>query len=452
MPVLPTTIMMTEFLAENLLNTSYEKLPEEVLDKAKLCFIDFLAVALRGSRSRSGKIVKELFKDGEESSVIGYKHAKNTDAPLINGVFAHSLDLDDGHRFAHLHPGSSVIPAALALSESFDKNGKEFLCAVVAGYQVAIQLGKISNPEHRNKGFHSSGTCGTFGAAAAASKVLGLEFEDTLNALGIAGTQAAGLLESDHSGSMGKHLHAGKASQSGVLAALLAKNGFTGASSILDGSEGFLNAMVYPSSKQDDDINNILEDGRYHILDVYFKKYPVCRHLHSSVDAAIDVHRKLSKNGVNPDNIQSMTVKTYKIAYDHSDFHPSNIESIRQSLPVSVVISILKGDLNPSNLKIDDKTSDLLKKTDLLIDEEMEDNYPYKRQSEVSVMADDVYYIGKFDLPRGEPENQFKKSEILNKFHDLNPLVDIEVLDIVDGLESYMMKDVMLELNSKFII
>ena len=176
-----------------------------------------------------------MFKGGGESTVLGFDKANCTDARLINGVFAHCLDLDDGHRFAQLHPGCAVIPAALSLQKLCNKTGKDFITSIVAGYQVSIVMGMISNPEHRNNGFHSTGTCGTFGAAAASCKAMKLGFEDTVNALGLAGTQAAGLLESDHAGSMGKHLHAGKAAQSGVISALLAKNGFTGAYSIIEG-------------------------------------------------------------------------------------------------------------------------------------------------------------------------------------------------------------------------
>ena len=196
---------------------------------------------------KSGKTVQSLFTSGGVSTVLGFEKASCTDAPLINGVFAHSLDLDDGHRYSQIHPGSTVIPASLALAETYDKTGKDFITAIVAGYQISILMGLLSNPEHRSQGFHSTGTCGTFGAAAAASRVMNLGFEDTVNALGLAGTQAAGLLESDHSGSMGKHLHAGKAAQAGVISALLSKKGFTGASSIIDGREGFMRAMVVPS-------------------------------------------------------------------------------------------------------------------------------------------------------------------------------------------------------------
>lgn len=442
--------MITEKLVGNVLDITYEKLPDDVLNKAKTCFIDFLAVSLKGSITPSGKIVRGLFKDGGGSTVIGQGNANTIDAPLINGVFAHSLDLDDGHRFAQLHPGCSVIPAALSLSESRDKTGKEFLSAIVAGYQFAILLGMLVNPEHRNKGFHSTGTCGTFGAAAAASKLLGFEFKETVNTIGIAGTQAAGLLESDHSGTMGKHLHAGKAAQSGVLSALLTENGFTGASSILDGKEGFVKAMVDPEGLQN--IDDLLNESKYHIAEVYFKNYPVCRHLHSSVDAAIDVHNKMTENGIDADDIQSVTIKTYKIASEHSDYHPKNIESVRQSLPVSVVVGILNGELKTDHLKINEEISNILKKTVILMDGDMERSYPYNRPSEVIVNANNDLYTGKVDLPKGEPENPFNRTEILKKFNDLNPQIDMDVLDIVDDVESYTVKEIMKELNKVMCI
>lgn len=443
-------LMITEKMIGNILDITYEKLPDDVLNKAKTCFIDFLAVSLKGSSTPSGKIVRSLFKEGGGSTVIGQGTANIIDSPLINGVFAHSLDLDDGHRFAQLHPGCSVIPAALTLSESRDKTGEEFLGSIVAGYQFAILLGMLVNPEHRNKGFHSTGTCGTFGAAAAASKVLGFGFKDTINTIGIAGTQTAGLLESDHAGTMGKHLHAGKAAQSGVLSALLTENGFTGASSILEGKEGFIKAMVNPENLQN--MDDLLKDSKYHITEVYFKKYPVCRHLHSSVDAAIDVHNKLTQNGIKTKDIDSVTIKTYKIASEHSDYHPKNIESIRQSLPVLVILGILNGELNITNLKINEETSNILNETVILMDEDMESSYPYKRPSEVIVKINRDFYTGKVDLPKGEPENPFNRTEILKKFHDLNPQVDMDVLDIVEDIESYTVKEMMKELNREMCI
>ena len=174
-------------------------------------------------------------------------------AAFVNSVAAHVLELDDGHRGAQIHLGSIIFPTALAISEAYDLTGKEFLEGVIVGYEVGILLGQIVNPDHRNRGFHTTGTIGTFIAGTVASKLLKLDEEQTLNALGLCGTQAAGLLESDHGGSMGKSLHAGKAVYNGILSAFLARNGFTGSGTIFEGDEGFLNAMVFDSDKNMDD-------------------------------------------------------------------------------------------------------------------------------------------------------------------------------------------------------
>ena len=201
--------MNTTTLADFILCTEYNEIPEKVIEQSKLCFIDFLGVALRGSETKSGIIAKTVVSEGNQSTVIGHGKANALEASLTNGIFAHALDLDDGHRYAQVHPGACVIPAALSLSEFRNISGKEFISSIIVGYQAAITLGMMVNPEHRNRGFHSTGTCGTLGAAAAASKALKLDKDQTINALGLGGTQAAGLLESDHSGSMGNHFHAG---------------------------------------------------------------------------------------------------------------------------------------------------------------------------------------------------------------------------------------------------
>ncbi|MBZ2164717.1 MmgE/PrpD family protein [Methanobacterium spitsbergense] len=444
--------MISEKLARIIVNTNYNKLPENVINKSKLCFIDFLAVSLRGSRTKSGKAVKNLFANGESSTVLGFEKANCTDAPFINGVFAHSLDLDDGHRFAQLHPGCSVIPASLALSEAYDKTGKEFISSIVAGYQISIILGMIINPKHRNNGFHSTGTCGTFGAAAAASKIMCLKPKDIINALGLAGTQAAGLLESDHSGSMGKHLHAGKAAQAGVISAMLAENEFTGANLIIEGNEGFLKAMVSENHYENYKIkaDNLFDNKKYYINDVYFKRYPVCRHLHSSIDAIIDIHKQMILEGTNTEDIQSIRIKTYEIASEHDDYNPQTIESIRQSLPVTSAIYILNGELNLENIELDHEIISMASKVSIDKDNDMNKLYPWKRPSEVTVITKEKSYFCRVDLPQGEPENPFNQHEIMHKFHNLNPKVDLDVLNLINKLESYKMNELMEILNNAF--
>ena len=449
--------MITEKLASIVVDTDYDKLPEEVISKVKQCFTDFLGVTLAGSKIPSSRTVKKVFKNGSGSSVIGSENVGFLDASLVNGVFAHSLDLDDGHRFAQLHPGCSVLPAALSISEDRNKTGKDFISSVVAGYQVSILMGMISNPEHRTLGFHSTGTCGTFGAAAASSKAIDLGFEDIINALGLAGTQTAGLLESDHAGSTAKHLHAGKAAQAGVISAILSENGFEGAPSIIDGNEGFLNAMVIQGNGSPTTIDcyrnradKIIADPHHHIMDVYFKKYPVCRHLHSAVDASLEIYSQMVSNNVEIEDIISINVDAYEIASKHDNYNPNTVEAIRQSLPVSLAISLLNGDLNINNVEINPKIISLASKVVLKHDKKMDGLFPSKRPSKVEVVTHNNVYTCRVDLPMGEPEHPFSKQEILEKFHNLNPNIDLDVLEIIDELESYKMGDLMKILNKEF--
>jgi len=442
--------MITEKLTDFIMDTEYEKIPDDVIEKAKLCFMDFLGVALRGSDTESGMAVKELIKNIGESTVIGHGKAGSLDASLANGIFAHSVDLDDGHRIAHVHPGACVIPAALSLCEAHHRTGKEFICSIVVGYQIAIFLGIMINPQHRNNGFHSTGTCGTFGAAASACKALNLGKEETLNALGLAGTQACGLLESDHAGTMGKHLHAGKAAQSGVLSALLAERGFTGAYSIIDGKEGFLSAMADINTPDINIGGQKFLKKNYNIMDVYFKKYPVCRHLHSSIDAVLNILNELD---IDNEDIQKIMVRTYEIAAEHNDYNPKTLEALKQSLPLSMAIAIFNRNLNLEKLKMDEKEEEITNISRKIViehDNDLNALYPQERPSHVIIYTKNRKYGKKINLPQGEPEHPFKKEELVDKFAALNPNVDIDVLTTINDLESYRVDDFMDAINHNF--
>jgi 2-methylcitrate dehydratase PrpD len=429
--------MITAQLANFIYNTKYGELPLEVVEKAKLCFLDFLGVSYAGSQSRSGKIMKSVISSDGPSTVIGGSRASVTDASLANGVSAHSLDLDDGHRLAQLHPGACVIPAALSLSESEKSNVKEFLEALVVGYQVAVSMGMLVNPDHRNMGFHSTGTCGTFGAAAAAGKVLKLSEEDLVNCLGLAGTQAAGLLESDHTGSMGKHLHTGRAAQSGVIAALLAQKGFTGARSILEGREGFLKTMCQIYDAERNKLKVDL-DSSYHISGVYFKNYPVCRHLHSSIDATLSLLRKYN---IKPQDVVEIKVKTYKIAAEHHEYNPQGPEAIRQSLPVSLALTISQGHLKSEELRATENILSLASKVSIECDPSFEALYPGKRPAQVIINTIEGSFQETVYLPQGEPEKPFSWEDLRTKFQSINPQFDVDVLNILQNMESYKMNE-----------
>jgi 2-methylcitrate dehydratase PrpD len=440
-------MMYTNDMAQFITSTVYHQLPDRVVEKVKLCFLDFLATSLRGSQTRSAQSVRAIIGDGDESTVIGGSRATAIDASLANGVSANSLDFDDGHRLAHLHPGACVIPAALSLCEAYDKSGKDLINAIVVGYQVAIRLGMLMNPEHRHRGFHSTGTCGTLGAAAAACKIMDLNDKNVLNALGLAGTQAAGLLESDHSGSMAKHLHSGKAAQNGVLSALLAKDGFTGAHTIMEGKEGFISTMADPElAHNQHHIYPYSEE--YEILRVYFKNYPVCRHLHSTLDAVLYL---MTENNLKSTEIKGVTIQTYKIAAEHNDYHPQTIEAMKQSLPVSTAIAIVKGGLNLKDFNMDQNIAEITKKITIECEKELNRLYPLKRPSKVIIKTKNQSYTERINLPWGEPEKPYNKDDLISKFSDLNPHVDLSVLDYLNNLDSMQIRDLIEIINSEFI-
>ena len=179
------------------------------------------------------------------------------------------------------------------------------------------------------------------------SDFLKLNETQILNTLGLCGTQSAGLLESDHGGSMGKVLHVGKAVYNGILSAFLARNGFTGSGTIFEGDEGFIKTMVIDNTDYNMDdfsFETVLKNiGKVRVRDIYFKKYPFCRHMHSSIDTALKLKASI---GDEYDHIKNVAIKTYAVAAEHNNFHPKNLEELKQSLPYAVAISLVVGEVS----------------------------------------------------------------------------------------------------------
>ncbi len=457
-------------------NYRFEQATVESINTVKAAFLDFFGVTYRGANENSPALafntIDEIFhindNSGLKASVIGKPGVKTNvlNAAFLNGISAHTLELDDGHRQAQAHLGAVIFPTALALSEAYGLGGKEFFEAVIVGYEVGILLGKMVNPRHRENGFHTTGTIGTFVSGAVASKLLKLDESQTVNALGLCGTQAAGLLESDHAGSMGKVLHVGKANYNGMLSAFLARNGFTGAETIVEGSEGFLKSMVYNEdfNSEDYSFDSILEDvGIVKVRDIYFKKYPFCRHLHSSIDTALKLRTSLGEEYV---HIENVAVKTYGVAADHNNFNPKNLEELKQSLPYAVAITLVMGEVSIDSLNklveyglfenystVDkvNNIKDLVNKMIILKDEKLNDLYPNKRPSNVIIKLDEEFRNGVFQnitfIPKGDFENPYDLSELIDKFKSLNPNYNINNLVIIDELGNYSMTDVVGVLN-----
>ena len=265
-----------------------------MLSHIKLCLIDSLGCALFGSTLSWGKIITSFTKElgkGKGALIWGDgAEVPSTSAPLANGTLIHSFEMDDLHRVGVIHPGAEAIPAADALVRSArGVDGKRFLTALVAGYEVGCRVAMTGGASQLRRGFHPSATSGTFAAGAAAAKMLRLNPGKTLHALGIAGTQAAGLMAAQHA-SMVKRMHPGRSAQAGVYGALLAAKGFTGIEDILEAPYG-----GFCSTFCDNPNLTHLTQGlgeRFETLNVGCKPYPCCGSNHTSIDALKKILRE----------------------------------------------------------------------------------------------------------------------------------------------------------------
>lgn len=315
--------MISKMLAEFIRSTVYEDLPQEAVHAAKIAFLDWLGSAAAGGllepsqkvlaviRGQGGLPQATLLAAGEKTSCLS--------AALGNGLASHIVELDDVNRSAIIHAGAAVMPAALAVAEMNGCSGRQLIEAVIVGYETAIRVGEAVTPAHYYY-WHTTGTCGTFGAVAAAGKLLDLNTEQLVWGLGSAGTQAAGLWEFLADGAMSKHLHPGKAAQNGVLAALLAREGFTGASRIIEGERGFCQAMA-PQF----DLSRItagLGQPPFKINDNSFKIHASCRHTHPAVDLILEL---CSGGAIEAGEVKNITIYTYGTALDiTANYRPGN--------------------------------------------------------------------------------------------------------------------------------
>lgn len=414
---------LTEKLASFIVDTSYENLPSVVVEQVKMCMLDFLGVALAGSMTVPGRIIIDFVngvRSHPEATVISsHRKVPCAIASLANGTMAHCLELDDGNRRAMGHPGVVTIPPALATAELYNCDGKDLVTSITIGYDVFARIGSAVNPSHFERGFHTTGTCGTIAAAAAAGKLLNLDKSEMVNALGLAGTQASGLFEFVSDGSMSKPLHPGVASHGGVLAALLAKKGFTGPRTILEGKRGFFKAMS--DFYKPKEVTNQL-GKRFRVLDTYFKFHAACRHAHPAIDSALKISKE---NPINIEEIEKIFVKTYRAACEATNiYNPETILSAKLSTPFSVAIALIKGKAGLDEYSEESirnkRVLQLSQRVIVSMDEKLDKLVPEKRGAIVKIkMKDGTEFEHYSMLPRGEPELPASKEELREKFRNL---------------------------------
>lgn len=442
--------MYSKRIAEFVASLNYEDLPKEVIEKAKDCVRDHLGCVLGSYPFEESKMMAEWVRDlgdRKESTILGWGHKTSCrNAALANGYFAEVLETQDGVTYGNNHPASVILPASLAVAEHLKKGGKEFLTAVVAGYEVMNRIA-ASLPPEKSVGFMKTGTTGTLAASIAVGKLLGLDSSQLVHAMGIAGYILPISSRENMWGPTIKPLLGGQAAMAGIEAALLAQKGFTGCQEIFMGTPprylGFCNLV-----SREPALDKLTEGlgERYTILDVYFKPYAACRLSHSAIEAALTV---VEENDILPDAVDRIEVKTFaRAAREIGGRYPdadSSFITCQFSLPYMLAVVVSDRTIGPKQYRrekiSDPKIQELAKKVRVTADDLMTSLYPGKAQARVKILLrGGEAYEKQIDHPKWEPERGIPKAEHLAKFHalasEILPTERIDKIDhIIDRLE-----------------
>ena len=339
----------TRAIAEFVSGLRYDDIPNEVIARIKLLILDSLGCALYGSALEWSRILRATL--GAIDKTDGCRvwgTAERLSAPhaaLVNGTLIQSFELDDVHREGVLHVGAVTLPSLIAVTELHSGlTGRDFLRAAVAGYEIGPRVGKCMGPQHIGQGWHSGATVGVFSAASGASAALGLTADRTVHALGIAGTQSAGLMAAQY-GAMVKRMHAGRAAQSGLYAALLAQNGFTGIVDVFESPYGGFCTTFSRSTDRFDLRQLSSELGRqWESLRVSLKFYACVGSNHTTLDAirAMQTRRLFA-----PEDIDEIVVHGSHVTVEHVGwpYEPQGLTSAQLNLPFCVATLLLEGDV-----------------------------------------------------------------------------------------------------------
>lgn len=373
-----TTTQQTRCLAAYLCGMDVSKFSDHTVDITKMCIEDFIGVAIAGSAKKESGIWKEYYSGkltAPQASTFqpGFTEMTVEQAAALNAVFGHVMDMDDVHNASITHLAVITVPTAFALGQQLGKSGKEIIEAVAAGYEAGARIGEAINPSSY-KYWHTTGVVGAFAAGVTAAKLLGLDEEQMVNCLGSAGTQAAGLWEFLASGSMSKVLHTANANLCGLRSAELAKLGFTGAPTILEGDRAFVNALAPEPDL--DSLTKCFGQG-YRIEENSFKPYACCRHTHS---ANYCIEKILSAHALDPEEIVSITDDTYSTAVQTTNNpYPENPYAAKFSLQFCIAAAIVLKDLSDRTFTVENINNPavraLMEKIKVKVNKELDDEF-----------------------------------------------------------------------------
>ncbi len=412
---------MTSSLTRLLSGVLCSPVDPDTCERAQLHLLDWLGCAVIGATEPAGQILRQLAGDAPAGAlpVIGGPGVAAADtAVFVNGGLGNILEMDDIHRGAILHPGPVVIPAALVASQVRRAPPAAFLAAIVRGYEADIRIGCAVGPGHYAK-WHNTATCGPFAAAAAVASLFELSQDQVVWALGNAGTQASGPWRCRHEAVMTKQLHTARAAQAGYCAADLAARGFTGPEFILEGEQGFFDAMC--PDPDPDGIGAPL-DGPWRIWETSFKPWPACRHTHAAIDAALLLGPRVAANL--PD-IRAIRILTYGDAATFCDrAEPTTPHEAKFSLQHAVALALSDGEPDLSGfarIVIDRPDIARLRAVSIVeIDSRFDGPYPARFGSAVEIdLASGETLQECVPDALGDPENPLSADRIIAKAKNL---------------------------------
>jgi aconitate decarboxylase len=419
----------TRKIAEFVSGLQYDNIPNEVRTRIKLLVLDSLGCALYGADLPWSEILMKTLSAGDTSDTVGVWGTKQrlspANAALVNGTLVQGFELDDVHRQGVLHVGAVTLPALISVLESRRAmSGKEFLTAAVAGYEIGPRVGMCMGQEHIGQGWHSGATLGVFSAAAGAARGLALDAEQTIHALGVAGTQSSGLMAAQY-GAMVKRMHAGRSSQSGLYGALLAENGFTGIVNVLESPYG---GFCTTFSRSDDrfDLSQLTSGlgERFETMRISLKFYSCVGSNHTTLDA---IRNMQERHPFGADDVEKFVVHGSQVTMDHVGwkYRPEGLTSAQLNLPFCIATLMLEGDVFveqfPESSFTDEARIAYADKVEVHHDADITargSNFRHMIRAEVH-LKDGTVLEETVEAPRGSEHSFASEAQVVEKFEKL---------------------------------
>jgi 2-methylcitrate dehydratase PrpD len=397
----------------------FEDIPKSVLRRAEDLMLDWLGSALAGKGVRPVEAIARFAAQmgpgqGDAQVLITRARTSPLFAAMVNAASSHVAEQDDVHNGSVFHPGSVVFPPGLAVAQTLGASGAELLSAAVAGYEVGVRVGEFLGQAHY-KVFHTTGTAGVLAAAATVGRLLRLSPEQMLDAFGSAGTQAAGLWEFLRDGADSKPLHTAKASANGLIAAYLARDGFTGAKRVLTGAQG-----LAAGTSRDADPSKLVDrlGERWAVGETSFKFHASCRHTHPAADALLQV---VETHALAPESIGRVTAHVHQAAIDVLGpvVDPQTVHQAKFSMGAVLGLIATRRRAGMSDFDAhfrESATVDFARKVGMAFDRDVDAAYPQRWIGKVTVETIDGRTLrAQVDEPKGDPGNTLSRRELEDK-------------------------------------